>query len=73
MLYDLEDVVEADERVSMEGWTLDPQSQSQTVEALMQNLGDEEGAVQVGISGEVVRIFKPLGECLIAIRFSNID
>ncbi|KAE9403971.1 hypothetical protein BT96DRAFT_989702 [Gymnopus androsaceus JB14] len=72
LLYDLEDVVEADERVSMEGWTLDPQSQSQTVEALMQNLGDEEGAVQVGISGEVVRIFKPLDEISLRASLQNL-
>jgi 5-oxoprolinase (ATP-hydrolysing) len=64
LLYELDNVVEADERVSLEGWTLDPHSQNQTVEFLLENSteNNEEGTVVVGVSGEVVRVFKKLGE-----------
>lgn len=48
----------------MEGWTLDPESRRQSVDSLLEHSQDleEEGTVKLGVSGEVVRIFKPLGE-----------
>jgi len=61
LLYDPAHVIEADERVSIEGWSLDPSGQ--TVEGLLRDFekNGEEGTVEIGISGDVVRIFKKLG------------
>ena len=61
LLYRREDVIEASERVTPEGWTLDPVEQ--TVEGLLARAkeSDEQGTLAVGMSGEVVRIIEELG------------
>ncbi|OCF44566.1 hypothetical protein I317_01639 [Kwoniella heveanensis CBS 569] len=59
MLYKPEDVVQAQERVTLEGWSLDQSAPS--AEELIERAqvsGDE--AVVMGVSGEAVRILKPL-------------
>ncbi|KAL7420641.1 hypothetical protein Q5752_004592 [Cryptotrichosporon argae] len=63
-LYEPGHVVEADERVTMEGWTLDPTGRGSSVDGLLQAAKDsgEAEQVAVGRSGEVVRIIKPLDE-----------
>uniref|UniRef100_A0A0W0EUW7 Putative 5-oxoprolinase n=1 Tax=Moniliophthora roreri TaxID=221103 RepID=A0A0W0EUW7_MONRR len=60
LLYHPDNVIEVEERVTMEGWTLDPEGQS--VESLLANAkqNGDEGHVKVGLSGEVIRILKPL-------------
>jgi 5-oxoprolinase (ATP-hydrolysing) len=62
VLYRPEDVVQADERVTLEGWSLDPAAPS--VEEIVRGAKgtESEGEVVVGISGEAVRILKPLSE-----------
>ncbi|KAF5362841.1 hypothetical protein D9758_007079 [Tetrapyrgos nigripes] len=62
LLYDPAYIIEADERVTIEGWSLDPQGQ--TVGGLLKDSekNGEEGTVEVGISGDVVRVFKKLDE-----------
>ncbi|ESK93976.1 protein isoform a [Moniliophthora roreri MCA 2997] len=62
LLYHPDNVIEVEERVTMEGWTLDPEGQS--VESLLANAkqNGDEGHVKVGLSGEVIRILKPLDE-----------
>ncbi|KAK7464733.1 hypothetical protein VKT23_005939 [Stygiomarasmius scandens] len=62
LLYDPAHVIEADERVSIEGWSLDPSGQ--TAEGLLRDFekNGEEGTVEIGISGDVVRVFKKLDE-----------
>ncbi|WRT69927.1 uncharacterized protein IL334_006918 [Kwoniella shivajii] len=59
MLYKPEDVVQAGERVTLEGWSLDQSAPS--ADELIERakaVGDE--AVVMGVSGEAVRILKPL-------------
>ncbi|KAK4687972.1 5-oxoprolinase (ATP-hydrolyzing), partial [Tremellales sp. Uapishka_1] len=62
ILYQGEDVVEASERVTLEGWTYNPQGNS--VEQIFERAraSDEPGVIDVGTSGEVVRVWKPLDE-----------
>jgi 5-oxoprolinase (ATP-hydrolysing) len=61
ILYRREDVVEADERVTLEGYSLD-QSRPSPQELLdLAATGDEEGTVIIGQSGEAVRVIKKLG------------
>lgn len=61
LLYSRDNVIEASERVTPEGWTLDPQGQ--TVEGLLAAAKEteEDGEVFVGVSGEVVRVLEKLG------------
>lgn len=61
LLYSRDDVIEASERVTPEGWTLDPEGQ--TVAELLSQAKEkeEEGEVFVGVSGEVVRVLEKLG------------
>lgn len=62
ILYRPEDVLEADERVTMEGWSLNP-APVDTQELIDHaSRTDEPGRVVAGISGEAVRILRPLGE-----------
>lgn len=62
ILYKREDVVEADERVTLEGYSLD-QSRPLPQELLnLASAGDEEGTVTIGQSGEAVRVIRKLGE-----------
>ncbi|WWC92039.1 uncharacterized protein L201_006993 [Kwoniella dendrophila CBS 6074] len=59
MLYKPEDVVQAEERVTLEGWSLDQNAPS--AEELIdraKTVGDDN--VVMGVSGEAVRILKPL-------------
>ncbi|WWC64907.1 uncharacterized protein I303_107521 [Kwoniella dejecticola CBS 10117] len=59
MLYKPEDVVQASERVTLEGWSLDQSAPSaeEWIERA-RNVGDD--SVVMGVSGEAVRILKPL-------------
>ncbi|KAK8853496.1 hypothetical protein IAR55_004203 [Kwoniella newhampshirensis] len=59
MLYKPEDVVQADERVTLEGWSLDPNAPGadEWIERA-KAVGDD--AVVMGVSGEAVRILKNL-------------
>lgn len=61
-LYKSEDVIEADERVTLEGWTLNPEQVTalELVEAGEHT--DEAGRVELGNSGEAVRVLKTLGQ-----------
>ena len=61
MLYRPGDVIEADERVTMEGWSLNtsPLGPEQLLERAKES--DEAGEVVLGVSGEAVRIVQPLG------------
>ncbi|WWC72324.1 uncharacterized protein I206_106286 [Kwoniella pini CBS 10737] len=59
MLYNPEDIVQASERVTLEGWSLDQSAPS--AEELIErakSIGDDD--VVMGVSGEAVRILKPL-------------
>jgi 5-oxoprolinase (ATP-hydrolysing) len=62
ILYRRGDVVEACERVTLKGYSLD-QSRPSPQELLdLAATGDEEGTVIIGQSGEAVRVVKNLGE-----------
>ncbi|WVR09658.1 hypothetical protein IAU60_006733 [Kwoniella sp. DSM 27419] len=59
MLYKPEDVVQASERVTLEGWSLEQNAPSpDELIARAKSAGDD--AVVMGVSGEAVRIIKPL-------------
>lgn len=63
VLYKPEDVVLADERVTLEGWSLNQNGPG--ADELVRRAKEEEGtsgSVVMGVSGEAVRILKPLGE-----------
>ncbi|WVQ73617.1 hypothetical protein IAR50_003197 [Cryptococcus sp. DSM 104548] len=62
VLYRPEDVVEAEERVTMEGYSLNPSPVSP--EELVNRSGesDEPGRVVLGVSGEAVRVLQELNE-----------
>ncbi|KAL0579297.1 hypothetical protein V5O48_002695 [Marasmius crinis-equi] len=62
LLYNPGHVIEAKERVTMEGWTLNPEGQ--TTEGILASarVSTDEGRVEFGVSGEIVRILKPLDE-----------
>lgn len=62
VLYSPADVVQAKERVTMEGWTLNPAAPS-VDQILADGQADttEAGEVRLGLSGEAVRILEPLG------------
>lgn len=64
VLYEQGDVVEAVERVTLEGWGLNPMpvAQEDLVRHAKEHGMSEEGEVVLGLSGEAVRILKPLGE-----------
>ena len=60
-MHERENVVEAAERVTMEGWSLDPTAP--TPESLVERAKSEpegSGEVVIGLSREAVRILKPL-------------
>jgi len=63
VLYEHEDVVEADERVTLEGWSLNPTpvTQEDLIAAAEAQPTEEDGEVVLGLSGEAVRVLKPLG------------
>jgi 5-oxoprolinase (ATP-hydrolysing) len=61
VLYRPEDVVQADERVTLEGWSLDPSAPSVQEIVEMAKGTEGEGEVVIGLSGEAVRILRPLG------------
>ncbi|TYJ54879.1 hypothetical protein B9479_004471 [Cryptococcus floricola] len=62
VLYRPEDVIEAEERVTMEGYSLDPTPVSH--EELVKRAGesDDPGRVVLGVSGEAVRVLQELDE-----------
>jgi 5-oxoprolinase (ATP-hydrolysing) len=62
VLYKPENVLEADERVTMEGWSLNPAGVDH--QSLVDGAGsvDEPGRVVLGVSGEAVRVLEDLGE-----------
>jgi 5-oxoprolinase (ATP-hydrolysing) len=70
-LYRPEDVVEADERVTLEGYSLDQSRPSP--ETLVQQARDTEtaGTVVIGQSGEAVRLIKRLGEYPVDVYLEN--
>jgi 5-oxoprolinase (ATP-hydrolysing) len=72
LLYDRADIVEADERVTIEGYSYDPVSKS--AEELVQSSvqAGEKGKVVVGLSGEAARIIKPLDEEKLEADLSNL-
>ena len=63
VLYDHGDVVEADERVTLEGWSLNPEpvAQEMLVSSAKGEASSERSEVILGISGEAVRVLQPLG------------
>lgn len=67
VLYDPADVVEAEERVTPEGWGLNPNSVSP--QELVERSADaaEPGNVVLGLSGDAIRIMKPLGEVTVRV------
>lgn len=73
VLYDPADVIEAEERVTQEGWNLNPVQVSP--QELVDRAGesDEPGEVVLGLSGDAVRILKPLGESLPMVKLTNED
>jgi 5-oxoprolinase (ATP-hydrolysing) len=69
ILYDRDHVIEADERVTLEGYSLD-QSRLSPMDLLELAEQDEEpGTVRIGNSGEAVRIIRGLG----AYHFNDLD
>lgn len=63
VLYRPGDVIEAKERVTMEGWSLDPAAPS--VDQIVENGKADataDGEVHIGVSGEAIRVIKKLGE-----------
>jgi 5-oxoprolinase (ATP-hydrolysing) len=64
VLYEPEHIIEAEERVTMEGWSLNPQPVSTDDLIGTAKNGDGAGQVVLGVSGEAVRILQPLGELI---------
>lgn len=62
ILYDPAHVIEADERVTMEGWSLNTEGVSPEMLVQRGFEGSEQGQVVLGDSGEAVRILRPLSE-----------
>jgi len=62
LLYDPKDVVEADERVTMEGWSLDTEGLGPEELVARAHYNTEPGRVVLGDSGEAVRVISALGE-----------
>ncbi|ORY29319.1 5-oxoprolinase [Naematelia encephala] len=60
VLYRPENIVEANERVTMEGWSLNPEPLSTEALLAAAKESDEPGEVVLGVSGEAVRILEPL-------------
>lgn len=66
LLYSRGDVIEADERVTIEGYAFDPEPKSAAYLVKKSEEAGERGQVQIGISGEAVRIVRPLNEAKLA-------
>ena len=62
VLYRPGDVVMADERVTLEGWSLDPSQPSPQDLLERAQRSDEAGRVAIGVSGEAVRVLRDLDE-----------
>lgn len=60
VLYKPEDVVKAEERVTLEGWSLNQHGLSANDMVKNGQTSQGEGRVVMGVSGEAVRILKPL-------------
>jgi 5-oxoprolinase (ATP-hydrolysing) len=60
VLYRPEHVIEADERVTMEGWSLNPTPTSAEHLLNTSTSSEEPGEVVLGLSGEAVRLLQPL-------------
>nr|XP_031858199.1 uncharacterized protein CI109_006441 [Kwoniella shandongensis]KAA5525271.1 hypothetical protein CI109_006441 [Kwoniella shandongensis] len=67
IMHDRENVVEASERVTMEGFSLDPKAPSpQDLVERSKSDPDYAGQVVIGLSGEAVRVLKPLDQTKLA-------
>lgn len=63
VLYDPQDVIAAEERVTLEGWSLNQNGPSADELVKRGKVEDgSDGEVVMGISGEAVRVIKPLGK-----------
>ncbi len=62
MLYEADDVIEARERVTIEGWTFDPEQKTADEWVVRAEAAGEGESVKIGISGEAVRILEKLDE-----------
>jgi len=62
LLYDPKHVVEADERVTMEGWSLNTEGLSPEELVARAHCSKDPGRVVLGDSGEAVRVISALGK-----------
>ncbi len=62
LLYRREDVIEARERVTIEGWSLNPEAVSTEELVRRSEQADDQESIAIGLSGEVVRVLERLDE-----------